>query len=141
MTTRQITAIGIGVAILAVGAVVGVAISTAPVRGAVRAYTQIVELARVGDLEHVRALCTQRFLSAHRLEEASEGGVKGIPRNIHKNFKAWREDKAVWLCPTNRMGPVYQFTQEQGVWKFDGPIGLMDAQGRVERMTEGSEVE
>lgn len=141
MTTRQTIAISVLVALTVVCGLVGVVIQTAPVRGAVRIYTELVESARVGDIEHVRVLCSRQYLASHKLQEAAEEGIEGIPRNIHKNFKAWREGDVVWLCPTNRMGPVYQFLWEEDLWKFDGPIGLMDAQGRVERMSEGVEVE
>ena len=141
MTNRRMVIGGVAGVLVAVTSVVAMVIQTAPVRGVVRAYTEIAGAAHAGDLEHVRSLCSSRYLRTHRLEEAAEEGVKGVPRNLNKNFKAWREGEAVWLCPTSRMGPIYQFVKEGGSWKFDGPIGLMDAHGRVERMAEGAEVE
>lgn len=49
----------------------------------------------------------------------------GLPRYINKNFQAWRQGAAVWLCPSNRIGPVYQLVKEQGRWKFDGLVGIL----------------
>lgn len=114
-------AIGAGL----VAAVVSMALLTRPVRQAVAAYTELLGAANRQDLDAARHLCTSRYLATHRLEPASEGGIVGLPRNIHKNFQAWREGPNVWLCPTNRVGPVYQFAFEQGSWKFDGPVGLL----------------
>ena len=37
----------------------------------------------------------------------------------------------VWVCPTNRVGPIFQFVFEEGVWKFDGPIGALRPRGKV----------
>ena len=76
------------------------------------------------------SLCTARYLQAHPLAVAAEGGIIGVPRNINKNFKAWREGPNVWICPTNRIGPVYQFVFENGAWRFDGPVGDPPALGR-----------
>ena len=56
----------------------------------------------------------------------------GLPRGIHRNFQAWREGDEVWLCPTDRVGPVYRFVFEGGAWKFDGLVGLLRPGGRVE---------
>ena len=64
-------------------------------------------------------------------EPAREGGVIGLPRNIHKNFRAWRHGSAVWICPMNRVGPLYQFVLEAGSWRFDGPIGILRGRGEV----------
>ena len=60
----------------------------------------------------------------------------GIPRNINKNFQAWREGSNVWICPTNRIGPVYQFVFETGRWRFDGPVAILRARGEIVRTTE-----
>jgi hypothetical protein len=57
----------------------------------------------------------------------------GFPRNIHKNFQVWSEGDEVWLCPTNRVGPVYRFVLEGASWKFDGPVGVLKPGGQVER--------
>jgi hypothetical protein len=107
-------------------------ISTAPVRGAVNTYTELITAANQKDLVGAAKLCTQRYLRAHPLRAAPEGGLVGMPRNINKNFQAWRHGKAVWFCPTNRVGPVYQFLRESGRWKFDGPVGLLRPGGFVE---------
>ena len=79
--------------------------------------------------DETQSLCTARYLQAHPLAVAAEGGLKGVPRNINKNFKAWREGPNVWICPTNRIGPVYQFVFENGIWRFDGPVGILRSWG------------
>lgn len=109
---------------------------TSPVRQAVRTYSELITAANQGNLEHARMLCTQRYLSKHNLRPAPEGGLVGLPRNINKNFQAWRHDQFVWLCPTNRVGPLFQFVHEAGLWKFDGPIGLLQPRGVVELYDE-----
>ncbi len=112
---------------------------TRPVREAVKTYTELIEAANRGDLDAARALCTERYLKSHGLKAAKEGGVIGLPRNIHKNFQAWREGRDVLLCPTNRVGPVYRFIQDGGRWRFDGVAGLLGPEGRVEPMEDGED--
>ena len=107
------------------------ALSTRESRMAVRTYAQLTAAVNVQDLDAVRAMCTARYLSVHPLRVAEEGGVVGFPRSIHKNFQAWREGDAVWLCPTNRVGPVYQFLEEAGEWKYDGVVGLLRSGGHI----------
>ncbi len=92
--------------------------------GAVRTYTEILAAANGHDLEAVGRLCSRRYLDARPIRAAKEGGVVGLPRNIHKNFQAWRDGAVVLLCP-NRDGPVYQFVREEGRWAFDGPVGIL----------------
>jgi hypothetical protein len=60
---------------------------------------------------------------------ADEGGIVGLPRSINKNFQAWRQGPNVWICPTNRVGPVYQFVLEGDDWRFDGPVGVLRPHG------------
>jgi hypothetical protein len=62
---------------------------------------------------------------------AAEGGISGIPRNLNKNFQAWRNGPNVWICVTNRVGPVYQFVEENGEWRFDGPIAILRPHGEL----------
>jgi hypothetical protein len=106
-------------------------VATRPVREAVRAYSELVTVANRPDLsaadrlEAARPYFSARYLATHTLETAREGGVVGLPRYINKNFQAWREGDAVWLCPSNRIGPVYQLVKEQGRWKFDGLVGIL----------------
>ena len=83
-----------------------------------------------------RSLCSTRYLKTHPLAVAAEGGLVGIPRNINKNFKAWREGPNVWICPTNRIGPVYQFVFEDGGWRFDGPVGILRPWGEMVPMSD-----
>lgn len=102
--------------------------------GAVASYVDLLAAVNTGDLDGVRRHCSTRYLASHAIQEAKEGGVVGMPRNIHKNFQAWRDGPDVLLCPTNRVGPVYRFVREGDAWKFDGPAGLLGPGGR---MTEG----
>jgi hypothetical protein len=124
-------AVGTAVALVAVEA-----IRTAPVRRAVKTYADLIAAANRQDLPAARSLCTSRYLRTHNLRVADEGGLVGLPRNISKNFQAWREGPHIWLCPTNRVGPVYQFVQEGSVWRFDGPVGLLMPDGKVVRHVE-----
>jgi hypothetical protein len=105
-------------------------------RGGMSTFTSLVASANVQNLEAVRSLCSARCRETHAIERSSEGGVIGLPRNIHKNFQVWREGDEVWLCPTNRVGPVYRLVLEAGSWKFDGLVGRLDARGRVEVSVE-----
>lgn len=128
--------IAIATLLIVVAAIAGVSASTRPVRESVRAYTQLLGAANRDDAAAARLLCTTRYVQSHPLHSAPDGGLVGLPRNIHKNFQAWREGPFVWLCPTNRVGPVYQFVFEANAWKFDGPIGLLQPQGLVQRLDE-----
>ena len=61
--------------------------------------------------------------SEHPLALAPEGGLVNIPRNLNKNFKAWREGPNVLICPTDRAPtrPIYQFVFEDDRWRFRRP--------------------
>jgi hypothetical protein len=135
---RRGIALGVAAAAAVMALVVGLAAWTAPTRGAVAAYTALIAAANRQDLSTARSLCTPRYLNAHELRAAPDGGLVGLPRNIHKNFQAWRNGPNVWLCPTNRVGPVYQFVFDSGAWRFDGPIGVLAPGGRVERLDESA---
>jgi hypothetical protein len=111
------------------------AIWTQPVRKCVTAYTQLLVAANRQDVTAAQRLCSSRYLQSHTLKPAPEGGIVGLPRNIHKNFQAWNAAENVWLCPTNREGPVFQFVYEEDSWKFDGPIGLLQ-RGQVIRYSD-----
>jgi hypothetical protein len=106
-------------------------IATRPVRLAMTTYTALIAAANRQDLEAIRDLCSQHYLKTNTPRAAAEGGVVGLPRNVHKNFQAWRHGANVWICPTNRVGPLYQFVFEQGAWRFDGPIGILRPRGEV----------
>jgi hypothetical protein len=101
-----------------------------------RTFTSLLSAANAQDLDRVGSLCSRRYRETHRVERAREGGVVGLPRNIHKNFQVWAEGADVWLCPTDRIGPVYRLVKEGNSWKFDGLVGLLGAGGRVERLAE-----
>lgn len=125
----------VSLAIVAILAVLVVeARRTAPVRGSLRTFTGLIAAANHGDREAAERLCTTRFLRESPIVAAPEGGFVGLPRGIHPNFRAWRAGDAVWVCPTNRIGPVFQFREENGLWRFDGLIGRLDANGGVDRL-------
>ena len=142
MSRTRFIAIVIAVSVLLIGGVVFEVVTTQPVRGAMRALSELFTIANRPDLsdterlDAARSLCTARYLAAHPLAVAVEGGLIGFPRNINKNFKAWREGPNVWICPTNRIGPVYQFVYEDGIWRFDGPVGILRAWGDFVRTSE-----
>lgn len=129
--SAQGKAIGLGIvlALLIGGAVTWMAIQTRPTREAVATYTALLAAANRQDIAGAERLCSNRYLQSHSLRPAAEGGIVGLPRNIHKNFQVWRQDANVWVCPTNRVGPVYQFVRERDVWRFDGPVGLLRGHG------------
>jgi hypothetical protein len=122
---------GVGSVAALLGGMAVLAVWTGPEREAVRTYTRLLSAANRQDVEGAARLCTVRYRASHSLRPAEEGGIVGLPRNIHPNFKAWREGSNVWLCPSNRVGPIYQFVRESGSWRFDGPIGLLMSGGRV----------
>jgi hypothetical protein len=144
--TRPI-AIAIAVTLILLGGLAFEIITTRPVRGAMRACTELFTVANrpgLGEaerLEAARALCSARYLRTHKLAVAPGEGLIGIPRNINKNFKAWREGPGVWICPTNRIGPVYQFVFEGGGWRFDGPVGILRPWGELVRTSELPDLE
>jgi hypothetical protein len=135
MTRARSTAIASAVSLLLIAGVTFEIVTTEPVRGAMRTLSELFTIANRPDLSETErltkaaSLCTARYLQAHPLAVAAEGGLKGVPRNINKNFKAWREGPNVWICPTNRIGPVYQFVFENDTWRFDGPVGILRSWG------------
>ena len=123
-----------GLLTLTVGGVVaGLALWTAPTRDSVATYVALLNAANQQDIDTADSLCTPRYLAEHPLKPAKEGGLIGLPRNINKNFQVWRSGSDVWLCPTNRIGPVYRFVRMDGLWKFDGPAGLLRPHGQFLR--------
>ncbi len=135
----QIRHILIGVACIAVfvGVLAYEVVATRPVRQAVQAYSELVSLANRPDLsnearlEAVRPYFSARYLASRPIEPAQEGGLVGLPRYINKNFQAWRQGSEVWLCPSNRIGPVYRLVYEDGRWRFDGLIGLLRGKNEI----------
>lgn len=124
MTPRRL-APWLAAVVLVLAALVGWIVWTAPERASVQNYTALLAAANRQDQAAARTLCTQRFSRLHSLEPAPDGGLVGLPRNIHVRFQTWRHGANVWLCPTNRLGPVYQFVHEEGAWRFDGPVGIL----------------
>ena len=65
-------------------------VTTQPVRGAMRTCSAIFTIANRPDLtdsarlDAARSLCSTRYLQAHPLALAAEGGLSGFPRNINK---------------------------------------------------------
>ena len=115
-------AIATGVFLLA-ALVVGDYLLTAPVRGGVRTFTLLLAAGNRGDLAAARQLCTPSYLARHPLELAEEGGLRGLPRSLDRNFSAWRQGSSVWLCPTPRVGPVFQLVPGTTGWLFEGLVG------------------
>ena len=116
-------------------------VRTAPVRRALRAYTALLGAANRQDVDAARRLCSTRYLRTHELTPADEGGLVGLPRNIHPNFQAWSDGQNVLVCPTNRVGPIYQFVFERGDWRFDGPVGILRGRGQFVRLPDNPESE
>jgi hypothetical protein len=142
-TRYTLTALAI-VALLGAGLAFEI-MSTRSVREAVRTYTELVSLGnrptlseaqRLETLDAARAICSSRFRDSGRLLLGPEGGIAGLPRTINKNFQAWREGENIWICPTNRIGPVYQFVPEGGHWRFDGLVAILRPKGEIVRTTE-----
>lgn len=103
-------------------------IATRPVRGAVRAFFELTSIANRDDdarVETARPYFSSRYLAANPVRPAAGGGLVGLPRSIHRNFQAWRQGVDVWICPSNRVGSVYRFVEEDGRWRFDGLVGLL----------------
>ena len=113
-----------------------VVVQTGPARASVSTYTALLHAANRQDVAAAGALCSARYRRGHSLRPAADGGLVGLPRNIHKNFQVWRDGGNVWLCPTNRVGPVYQFVFEAGSWRFDGPVGILRSGGDVARLVD-----
>ena len=98
-------------------------VRTAPIRSGVRTFTQLIQAANQGDLEQAARLCSPGYLARHPLTKNEEGGLRGLPRSIHKNYSAWRQGADLWICPTNRIGPVFQLVPDGAGWLFDGLAG------------------
>ena len=142
MTRARSAAIAVVITATVAGGLAIEVITTRPVRGSIRTLSELFTIANRPDLTAdqrlaaARSLCTARYRKAHPLALAAEGGIVGIPRNINKNFQAWREGPNVRVCPTNRIGPVYQFVYEKGAWRFDGPVGILGPRGEFVRTSE-----
>jgi hypothetical protein len=143
MTTQTRLVLIVGATLLlAVAGLTYEIITTRPVREAVHVYSELVAIGNRTDLSEgerlsaARRLCSARFLSTRSLSLGPEGGIASLPRTINKNFQAWREGPDVWICPTNRIGPVYQFIAENGHWRFDGLVAILRARGELVRTSE-----
>jgi hypothetical protein len=147
MSKSSSIAVATAVSVVLIGGVVFEIVTTQPVRGGMRTLSELFTIANRPDLtaderlNAARSLCSARYLQAHPLVVAAEGGLVGLPRNINKNFKAWREGPNVWICPTNRIGPVYQFVFENNGWRFDGPVAILRPWGEIVRTSELPEFE
>jgi hypothetical protein len=141
--TRTKTALLISaIALASVGGLAFEIVTTQPVRAALRTCSELFTIANRPDLTDskrlaaARLLCTERYLREHPLAVAPEGGLVNIPRNLNKNYKAWREGPNVLICTSNRFGPIYQFTYEGGRWRFDGLIGILRPWGEILRTSD-----
>ncbi len=124
----------LGVTSVLAGILATAIVRTEPTRLAVHAYTALLGAANRQDIDTARRLCSTRYLRDHDLTPAAEGGLVGLPRNIHPNFQVWRDGQYILICPTNRVGPVYQFVFEKGDWRFDGPVGILRCRGQLVRL-------
>jgi hypothetical protein len=145
MARRRRVLLVVAIVLVLLGGLAYEVISTQPVRGAVRTCSELFTIANrdgLTDSERLKAasaLCSTRYLHKHPLALAPEGGIINIPRNINVHFKAWREGPNVWICPRDRIGPVYQFVFEDGRWRFDGLIANLDRYGQIVRATDFAE--
>ncbi len=142
MSRTRSVAIAAAVSVLLIGGVAFEVVTTQPVRGAMRTLSELFTIANRPDLTEAERLA-RRDRSARpaisrpiRSRSPPKEGSIGFPRNINKNFKAWREGPNVWICPTNRIGPVYQFVFENNGWRFDGPVAILRPWGEIVRITE-----
>jgi hypothetical protein len=139
MTKKKIALIVTVIALVLVGGLTFEIVSTQPVRGALRSFAELFTVANRPDLtdsarlDAARQLCSKRYQREHPLALAPEGGLVNIPRNLHKNYKAWREGADVFICPTDRAPtrPIYRFVFEGDRWCFDGLVGVLLPSGKV----------
>jgi hypothetical protein len=142
MTKTKTSLLVLAIALALVAGFAFEIIATQPVRGALRTCAELFTVANRPDLSDsqrlaaARPLCTERYVKEHPLAVAPEGGLVNIPRNLSKNFKAWREGPNILICTSNRVGPIYQFTYEGDRWRFDGLIGILRPWGEVVKMSE-----
>ena len=99
---------------------------------AMLAFVKLVGAGNAQDLDAARSLCTSGYQARNPLEVSRGGGIVGLPRNIHRNYQVWREREDIYICPTDRVGPIYRIVKESGTWKFDGPVGILRPGGRFE---------
>ena len=94
MSRTHIALISLAGAVLLLGGLAFEIISTQPARGAIRTCAELFTIANRPDftdsqrLEAAALLCSRRYLKAHPLQLAAEGGIVNIPRNLNKNFNA-----------------------------------------------------
>jgi hypothetical protein len=98
-----------------------------PVRESVAVFTKMVAAASRDDVEAARAYCSSRLKG----EDVAE--LAKLPTRFERSFKAWREGDDVLICPTDLGGTLYRFVNEEGAWKYDGPIGTLTPDGKVIR--------
>ena len=130
MSARSRNLLIAGAVVSVVAALAAEVVATRPVRGAVRAFFELIAIANREDEERIEAArpyFSSRYLASHPIQPAAEGGLVGLPRSIHRNFQAWRQGDEIWLCPSNRVGSVYRLVEEGGRWRFDGLAGLLQS--------------
>jgi hypothetical protein len=142
MSKPRIALFVVAITVVLLGGLAFEIVTTQPVRGAIRTCSELFTIANRPDLadrerlDAARLLCSKRYLEEHPLKVAAEGGLVNIPRNLNKNFKAWREGPDVLICTSNRIGPVYRFVYEEARWRFDGLVGLLLSSGAIVRTSE-----
>ena len=130
--------IGVVAATSVLVALAFVIVRTSPVRGAIQSYMRLVAASNRGDVETVRALCTEGYLARTTLNATDGRELDGIPQGIHQNFQGWVQDGAVLFCPSDRVGPVYRLVRGGDGWLFDGPVGVLRGDGRVDLVPEAA---
>src|SRR5262245_21566427 len=101
MTKLRIAFISTAVVAILLAGLAFELVATQPVRGAMRTCSELFTLANQLEralparpeqarelLAKASALCSARYRQLHPLVAAAEGGLVGIPRNLHPNFKA-----------------------------------------------------
>ncbi len=150
MSRTRIALIAAAVTAALLGGLAFEIVTTQPTRGALRTCAELFTVANRPDLtdsERLAAaapLCSKRYLLEHPLATAPEGGLANIPRNLNKNFKAWRDGPNVLICiPTgsNRIGPIYRFIYEDSRWRFDGLFGTLRSWGEIVRTNDSTPAE
>ena len=112
-----------------IAALVVMGVRTRPVRQSVIAFTELLAAANVQDLSRSRG-SARAHLAEHPPVPAPEGGIVGLPRNVHPNFQAWPGPPRLAL-PHQPRRPDLSIRPRRGAWKFDGPIGLLRGRGQI----------
>ncbi len=138
MTRTRWMIVAAAVVLILLGGLTYEVIATAPVRGAVRTCAELFSAANRPGLKPeqriaaAQALCTRRYLQTPQARRRRRWpGARRRPAQPQQELQGLAPWSDVWICPTNRIGPVYQFVLEDGAWRFDGPVGILRAWGEM----------